>query len=33
MTDLRDIEELVELIINIIKTLDVEKYEVISSYL
>lgn len=33
MTDLRDVEGLVELIINIIKTLDVEKYEVISSYL
>lgn len=33
MADLRDVEELVELIINIIKTLDVEKYEVISSYL
>lgn len=33
MTDLRDVEGLVELIINIIKTLDREKYEVISSYL
>lgn len=33
MTDLRDIDELVELIVNIIKELNVEKYEVISSYL
>lgn len=33
MTDLRDVEGLIELIIHIIKSLNKEKYEVISSYL